>query len=196
MRINQALIKCCLLSNKTIECALLLWCDDDDDDVYTLSVQLVTSSRYKSHSANLVVENPSEDWWATSRFTPMLFFEMANQSFRDCPKCHVNHRHNSCFDLLQFPQFSCQVLIFSIFSFSFSSTLASPGTATLIIWQAACRLFAGTRSALLHLSYYYYHYCCCCCCFRKPIIVIIIIIIIIIVFENKRGIRVSDGKEK
>ena len=79
---------------------------------------------------------------------------------------------------------------FSIFSFSFSSTLASPGTATLIIWQAACRLFAGTRSALLHLSYYYYHYCCCCCCFRKPII------IIIIVFENKRGIRVSDGKEK
>ena len=45
---------------------------------------------------------------------------------------------------------------------------------------------------LLHLSYYYYHYCCCCCCFRKPII----IIIIIIVFENKRGIRVSDEKEK
>ena len=117
MRINQALIKCCLLSNKTIECALLLWCDDDDDDVYTLSVQVVTSSRYKSHSANLVVENPSEDWWATSRFTPMLFFEMANQSFRDCPKCHVNHRHNSCFDLLQFPQFSCQVLIFFNFLF-------------------------------------------------------------------------------
>ena len=44
----------------------------DNDDVYTLSVQLVTSSRYKSHPANLVVENPSEDSWATSRFTPML----------------------------------------------------------------------------------------------------------------------------
>ena len=29
--------------------------------VYTLSVQLVASSRYKSHPATLIVENPSED---------------------------------------------------------------------------------------------------------------------------------------
>ena len=49
----------------------------------TLSVQLVTSSRYKSHSATLVVENPSVHpycshkravfWiWVTSRFSLMF----------------------------------------------------------------------------------------------------------------------------
>ena len=48
-------------------------------------------------------------------------------------------RHNCCFDLPQFPQFFSQVLIFSIFSFS--STLASPGTSTSIIILANCLLF-------------------------------------------------------
>ena len=37
----------------------------------------------------------------------------------------------------------------STFSFSFSSTLASPGTATSIIWQTACCLSTLTRSGLL-----------------------------------------------
>ena len=37
---------------------------------------------------------------------------MANYSFCDCSKCPDNNRHNSCFDLTQFSQFSCQVLIF------------------------------------------------------------------------------------
>ena len=79
---------------------------------------------------------------------------------------------------------------FSIFSFPFCSSLASPGTATSIIWQAAYYLSAPKWSALLRSSYYYYYYYYYyyCCCFRKPII--------IIVFENKRGIRVSDEKEK
>ena len=36
-----------------------------------------------------------------------------------------------------------------MFSFSFSSTLASPGTATSIIWQTACCLSTLTRSGLL-----------------------------------------------
>ena len=48
-------------------------------------------------------------------------------------------RHNCCFDLPQFPQFFSHVLIFSIFSFS--STLASPGTSTSIIILANCLLF-------------------------------------------------------
>ena len=48
-------------------------------------------------------------------------------------------RHNCCFDLPQFPQFFSQVLIFSIFSFS--STLASPGTSTSIIILANCLMF-------------------------------------------------------
>ena len=37
---------------------------------------------------------------------------MAYYSFWDCPKCPDNSRHNSCFDLPQFSQFSCQVSIF------------------------------------------------------------------------------------
>ena len=48
-------------------------------------------------------------------------------------------RHNCCFDLPQFPQFFSQVLIFSIFSFS--STLASPGTSMSIIILANYLLF-------------------------------------------------------
>ena len=48
-------------------------------------------------------------------------------------------RHNCCFDLPQFPQFFFQVLIFSIFSFS--STLASPGTSMSIIILANYLLF-------------------------------------------------------
>ena len=48
-------------------------------------------------------------------------------------------RHNCCFDVPQYPQFFSQVLIFSIFSFS--STLASPGTSTSIIILANCLLF-------------------------------------------------------
>ena len=76
---------------------------------------------------------------------------------------------------------------FSIFSFSFRSTLASPGTATSIIWQAACCLSVATRSALLRSSYYYYYYYYYCCCFRKPSS--------IIVFENKREIRVAMEKK-
>ena len=47
--------------------------------------------------------------------------------------------HNCCFDLPQFPQFFSQVLIFSIFSFS--STLASPGTSMSIIILANYLLF-------------------------------------------------------
>ena len=48
-------------------------------------------------------------------------------------------RHNCCFDLPQFPKFFSQVLIFSIFSFS--STLASPGTSMSIIILANYLLF-------------------------------------------------------
>ena len=48
-------------------------------------------------------------------------------------------RHNCCFDLPQFPQFFSQVLILSIFSFS--STLASPGTSMSIIILANYLLF-------------------------------------------------------
>ena len=48
-------------------------------------------------------------------------------------------RHNCCFDVPQYPQFFSQVLIFSIFSFS--STLASPGTSMSIIILANYLLF-------------------------------------------------------
>ena len=56
-----------------------------------------------------------------------------------CQVPRLQIRHNCCFDLPQFSQFFSQVLIFSIFSFS--STLASPGTSTSITILANCLLF-------------------------------------------------------
>ena len=52
-----------------------------------------------------------------------------------------------------FPNSLARSWYLAIFSFSFCSTLASPGTAMLIIWQTACCLSTTTRSGLLWSSW-------------------------------------------